>query len=47
MSETHSCVVDILAADGQQDLPDVHARAHALGLAKGSAHAGLQEGMQT
>ena len=39
---THSCVVDVLAADGQQDLPNVHARTHALGLAEGAAHAGLQ-----
>ena len=39
---THSCVVDVLAADGQQDLPNVHTRAYALGLAKGAAHAGLQ-----
>jgi hypothetical protein len=30
------------AADGHEDLADLHARAHALGLAERAAHAGLQ-----
>ena len=34
--------MNVLAADGQQDLADGHPGADALGLAKGAAHAGLQ-----
>lgn len=32
----------VLAANGQQDLADGHASAHALGLAEGATHARLQ-----
>ena len=32
----------VLAADGQQDLADGNAGAHALGLAEGTAHARLE-----
>lgn len=38
----HHIGVLIPAADGQQDLTNLHAGAHTLGLAEGTAHTGLQ-----
>ena len=38
----HRVKVDVLAADGHQDLADGHARGGALCLAEGAAHARLQ-----
>ena len=39
---TYRCNVLVLAADGQQNLPDGHSGAQALGLPKGTPHASLQ-----
>ena len=39
--------VHVLAADGQQDLPNGHTRAGALGLSKGAAHSSLRRAEQS
>jgi len=40
--EAHSIGVVVLAADGHQDLADVHTCGGTLGLTEGTTHAGLQ-----